>query len=316
MVQRTNIATIILFSALAITASGQKSGSASSTNTGSATSSTSASSTGATTTPAGLLGMSYAPGDWPRLTLPDVRKGSFSNQGRFVACYKLVPGNSSSQPVVLERVNKSDIAESGFDRLCDGEQDTTGRKMCSGKKAPAHWNPCSFAGEDNPLIMGQALVVGIDLSAFGATGLNIQQLKLLNLNVTTTAAAPINATPLRPSFRNSAGAGAASPTNYYEPDDDDKHKSWWTDTGTRPPAQGHDKGKWEEEKCYTNGDFVRDPVSRHYYVATVADSNYRIKPGGNSGNSTCSAGGLSVEPKSLRIPSPGDRVAIGSPTVL
>jgi hypothetical protein len=62
--------------------------------------------------------------------------------------------------------------------------------------------------------MGQELVVGIDVSDLSESGVNINQVKLLNINVTTQQSTPLNPSPVRPSFPGTGGAGATASLGY------------------------------------------------------------------------------------------------------
>ena len=181
----------------------------------------------------GMPGLSFTPAEWPALKLPDVLGPAATfKDGRFVVCYRLEPGNSATQPYVLEPIRKSEIASSGFYRPCgsDGLADTdsigqrtckrlndaANRKSAHGDIEPTHWSPCSELGERSPsLLMNQILVVGVDLTDIGIAGLNSDQIKLLNINVTSQQGAALNPSPVRASFPGSSpssgGGGGSAP---------------------------------------------------------------------------------------------------------
>jgi len=168
----------------------------------------------------GLQGFSFAPEEWPLLDLPNVRNPIRTVGGRTVVCYKLTKANSSSQPFILQRINlPSEVVATGFDRPCGkdgtGETDPQGRKDCIKNPQPDnHWNSCSTLSQTEALLMGQELVVGIDVSDLSESGVNINQVKLLNINVTTQQSTPLNPSPVRPSFPGTGGAGATASLGY------------------------------------------------------------------------------------------------------
>ena len=158
----------------------------------------------------GTPGLSYTLAEWPKLGLPDVKgpAPTFKN-GRMVSCYRLVTGNSSSQPFLLERVKSEETRATGFYRVCAGETDTEGRRQCKQDEAKQarHWNACSTVTDKTPLLSGQELVVGIDLSELNARSLNLDQVKLLNISVTNQQSTPLNPSPVRPTFPGSGAGG-------------------------------------------------------------------------------------------------------------
>jgi hypothetical protein len=184
---------------------------------GSNTSSTTGpSASNAAPTSSTLQGISFEQVSWPQLTLPP-----FAQKQRAVSCYKLTYGMGTSQPFVLVPVQpsfdrKTDPANQplewqGFYRWYPTDGKTTDpQETKQYKSAESHdkpWTPCTVFGEKNPLLMGQTLIVGVDV-----TDVDVSRLRILNLNVTNQQGSPINNTPVRASFNNS-GTGSTS-ANY------------------------------------------------------------------------------------------------------
>jgi hypothetical protein len=245
---------------------------------------------------AGLQGLSYSPDEWPNLRLPDVKGSNFTfTNGRRVVCYRLVKGNSGTQPFVLEPISKGEVSGSGFYRPCgdesQGETDTQGQKSCkqraisAAKEAkapnrntrtklatdPTHWSACSeLEDTKEPLLMNQLLVLGIDVSDLGAMGVNVNQLKLLNINVTNQQAAALNPSPIRPSFpaTSAAGGGGGSAGWLGAPEDTSGKGNFWIPIGTHARA-GEYPQKWEEDHPggYKSGDVVTDASGAHFFMA-------------------------------------------------
>jgi hypothetical protein len=236
----------------------------------------------------GLQGLSYPVTEWSQLGLPNI-KGPIRTypNGRAVLCYKLATSNSSSTPFVLQPMTAAEVSGTGFDRPCgqDGlaESDSQGRKSCreqeekaSNRKHPkllvdesqSHWNACSFLDQNHPLLMGQELVIGIEVSDLGLSGVNYNQLKALNINVVNQATSALNPSPLRPSFpgTSSGGSGGGSAGNYGGVDYGLPKGFWWIPAGRVVP--GTDTfPHWEENHTYEKGDLVADEAGTHLYRA-------------------------------------------------
>lgn len=220
----------------------------------------------------GLQGFSFAPEEWAELTLPDVQSYIRPYRGRSVLCYKLTKSNSASQPFILQRIHlPNEVAGSGFDRPCGengkGEPDAEGKKWCVKNRQPDnHWNICSQLDEDHPMIMGQELVVGIDISDLQETGINTNQVKLLNINVTSQQSTPLNPSPIRPSFPGTSGGGASGSTGSGgEPSETNLGGGWWTPLRVRPP--GWHGQVWHAKTPYDRGDVVADASLKHFFRA-------------------------------------------------
>jgi hypothetical protein len=225
----------------------------------------------------GAQGLSFTPAEWPELVLPDLKgpAPTFKN-GRTVLCYRLVNANSALQPFVLERVKAAEVAGTGFSRPCgekgSGETDTEGRRQCTGKdiEATQHWNACSALRDRTPILGGQSLVVGIDLSTLSERGLNLDQMKLLTINVTNQQSAPLNPSPVRPTFPGSAAGGSAgnSTGSAGEAEEAAGAGGWWIPAGAAPPG-GANQGAWKYHTKYHTGDVVTDSTGQHYFTATA-----------------------------------------------
>jgi hypothetical protein len=241
---------------------------------------------------AGLQGLSYSPDEWPNLRLPDVKGPAFTyKNGRTVVCYRLAPGNSASQPFALVPLTKNEIKGSGFYRPCgdnsEGETDSIGQKTCrqnaqkaeKGKTAdtddgkepidPTHWSPCAELREQkDPLLMNQLLVIGVDVSDVGDLGINIDQLKLLNINVTNQQAGALNPSPIRPSFpaTTTSGGGTGQGGSPGGSPDSSGKGAWWIPLGQKPPNGSYPQ-KWQANHPYHPGDVVSDSTGRSFYMA-------------------------------------------------
>lgn len=191
-------------------------------------------------------------------------------------CYRLVNANSSAQPFILERLKAAEVTGTGFSRPCgekgSGETDTEGRHQCMSKEVEAtqHWNACSALGDRTPIVAGQTLVVGIDLSELSERGPNLDQLKLLTINVTNQQSTPLNPSPVRPTFPGNASGGAAgnSTGSAGEAEEAAGAGGWWAPAGTAPPG-GANRGVWKDHTPYKTGDVVTDWTGRHYFTATA-----------------------------------------------
>jgi hypothetical protein len=240
---------------------------------------------------AGLQGLSYSPDEWPDLRLPDVKGPAFTyKNGRTVVCYRLALGNSATQPFALVPLTKNEIKGSGFYRPCgdnsEGETDNIGQKTCRknaekaarGKKTdtengkepidPTHWSPCSeLRNQKDPLLMNQLLVIGIDVSELGETGVNINQLKVLNINVTNQQSGPLNPSPIRPSFPATAtsGGGSGQGGSAGGASDTSGEGAWWIPIGHKPPNGSYPRN-WHENTPYKAGDVVSDSAGRRFYM--------------------------------------------------
>jgi len=241
---------------------------------------------------AGLQGLTYSPDEWPNLRLPDVKSPNWTfKEGRTVLCYRLVKGNSASQPFVLEPLSKFELRGTGFFRPCGdnsrGETDSEGQKACKRQAAESknlgsdatHWTPCSeLENLKSPILMNQVLVIGVDVSDLGEMGINIDQLKLLNINVTNQQGAAINPSPIRPSFPNTSASGGGggsagllgTAANSYGKGD------WWIPLGKSVPAGAYPR-PWKEKIIYNKGDVVIDPAG-NFHMANQRFSTPSKKP--------------------------------------
>jgi hypothetical protein len=203
--------------------------------------------------------------------------------GRTVVCYRLAKANSATQPFVLERLGSNEVFGSGFYRPCGddgkGETDSQGQRLCGNKDAAFshHWSACSTW--QDPMLMNQVLVVGIDVSDLGDTGVNIDQLKALNINVTNQAGSALNPSPIRASFPAPAGgggggAGSSTPGSPGPMDDAVGEESGWVPVGTHAP-EGTRPQHWHERHDYEQGDVVTDPSEHRYFIA---NSSFRSGP--------------------------------------
>jgi uncharacterized membrane protein YgcG len=207
--------------------------------------------------------------------LPDVKGPAPTfNDGRTVLCYRVARANSATQPFVLQQLTESEIPGSGFYRPCGddnrGETDSQGQRACRGSTTH-HWTACSTL--KRPLLGGQILVIGVDLSDLGETGVNVNQLKALNINVTNQQGSAMNPSPLRPSFPASASAGggggqAGSPGTAT---DSSGRGDWWVPIGTHQPG-GTLPQRWMAETPYPQGAVVSDASGTHYFVAKGKDN--------------------------------------------
>jgi hypothetical protein len=230
----------------------------------------------------GLQGLSYSPDQWMNLRLPDVKGPNWTfKEGRAVVCYRLVKGNSAAQPFVLESISKSEVIGSGFYRPCgddsQGETDSEGQKVCKHQAAKAnrlgpeatHWSPCSeLKSAKSPILMNEILVVGVDVSDLGAMGINIDQVKLLNINVTNQLGASINPSPVRPSFpaTSAAGGGGGSAGMLGAPLDTTGKGNFWIPLGTHAP-EGTFPQTWHPDISYLKGAIVSDSNGTHFFMA-------------------------------------------------
>ena len=126
-----------------------------------------------------LPGLSWTADSWGRLTPPTEEQVKHGPH-RIFLCYKLSVTTGPTQPFVLEPVR----------RFTD--------------YVPPMWAPCANLNEKHPLLMRELLVLAID-----ARGVPVDSLKLLNFNLTNQQGAPLNPSPVRPSFGASATGGAA-----------------------------------------------------------------------------------------------------------
>jgi hypothetical protein len=245
----------------------------------------------------GLQGLSYSPDEWPNLRLPDVKGPAFTyKNGRTVLCYRLAPGNSATQPFALVPLTKNEIKGSGFFRPCgdnsEGETDSIGQKTCRQNVAkaekekkleeklkkqkktmeptdPTHWSPCAELREQkDPLLMNQLLVIGIDVSDVGDLGINTDQLKLLNINVTNQQSGPLNPSPIRPSFpaTTTSGGGSGQGGSAGGASDTSGKGAWWIPLGSKPPNGSYPQ-PWQPGTQYEAGAVVSDSKHRRFYMA-------------------------------------------------
>ncbi len=224
----------------------------------------------------GLQGISYSPADWPYLILPDVKGVAPTwKEGRTVVCYRVAKANSSTQPFILQPVASNEIESSAFYRPCgdegSGETDHEGQSQCKKKAAQVshHWSPCSVLNDrKDPLLMNQILVVAVDISDLGDMGVNVDQLKLLNINVTNQQGAALNPSPIRPSFpaTNAGGGGGGQAGSVGSARDTSGKGNWWVYVGTQPPGGGYPR-HWRENQDYKKGDVVTDSSGLRFFMA-------------------------------------------------
>jgi len=192
-----------------------------------------------------------------------------------VLCYRLAKANSSTQPFVLERLGVNEFAGSGFNRPCGddtkgeiGETDSQGQKACKQPEVVRthHWNACSILKD--PILMNQVLVVGVEISDLGERGVNVDQIKALNVNVTNSQGAALNPSPIRPSFpvTASGGGGGQAAGSPGEMEDTAGKGNWWTPAGTHAPA-GADPRPWQPSTDYRDGEVVSDANGSHFFIA-------------------------------------------------
>jgi hypothetical protein len=211
----------------------------------------------------GLPGVSYDHPNWPG-SLPNL-----SAAKRYVACYQMNYGSSSAQPFILTPVHPVNIETAGktaFDVRCDAvsttDQDPDMRKWCAGHPKGS-WTPCSPMDEDHPILMGQTLVMGVDL-----TKVQQDRMKILNLNVTTASSSSINATPIRPSFSTSGFVALSGPVTYLTwpaQIPGDVLPTISVNLVYTPPTPGE---AWSRKTYYPYGSIVTSSTRNgHYYMA-------------------------------------------------
>jgi hypothetical protein len=186
----------------------------------------------------GLQGISFAKDSWEtslgKLPTPE-ELGIKDAKEIVVLCYTLVPGNSASQPFILEshrgmatwRANTSYSAgDLVLPQTSNDHYYAAANKGKSGPKEPnfqlnaatvsdgqnLSWKDmgqidtmlagCSNITPTQPLLMNQMFVVAIDMRKIPQQILD--RFQILNLNVTNQQGAPLNPTPIRP--------GIAAPT--------------------------------------------------------------------------------------------------------
>lgn len=170
---KCSVRILILLFGLSLIVTGQGKGSGQGTgNSGSAQSG--GGSAGAAAGGGALPGLSWAQTSWPS----QLRFPSELPHTRLL-CFRLVYTYSATQPFVLERVAPPTPPEPPV--------------QVGGK-------PCDLLDENNPLMMRERLVIGIDTSKTTFP----DRVKLLNINLTTQQGNPINPSPVRPSFAGSA----------------------------------------------------------------------------------------------------------------
>lgn len=192
---------------------------------------------------ASLSGFSYTPTEWKRFTnLPPAKKK--------VLCFKLRYGNSSSQPFILEPV----------------------------ENAQKFSTECTTVDSQDPLLMREILVIGIDWSEI----VEDSRLKLLNINVTNQQGNPINATPIRPSFTslpsatsNAGGAPIYLTWPYELPGDAIPTVS--VSTVYTPVIPG---APWQSNTFYPAGSVVVSAYNNgHFYTALSGGVSGNTDPG-------------------------------------
>jgi len=214
----------------------------------------------------GLPGLTFSPSEWSELGLPDVKHPAPTfRDARTVLCFKLAKANSGTQPFVLERMTPDDIPGTGFSRPCAGELDSEGKRVCNGSKNK-HWSACTVLDEKHPLLMGQELVIGVEVSDLGLSGVNVNQLKALNINVTNQASSPLNPSPVRPTFPGSSGGGGGnSAGSFGQVQDTEIAESGWIFSGEAEVGGV----PWQACHSYKDGEFVTDASHRRLFRAHV-----------------------------------------------
>jgi hypothetical protein len=239
----------------------------------------------------GLPGLSFTPSEWPYMNLPNPRNPdvSFAAEGRIVVCYRLAKGNSVTQPYILQPVDPADLVSTGFYLPC-GEKaegplaggDLEGERLCKqqAEHETQHWTPCTELRANAPsLRANQILVVGIDISGLGQAGLNtkleltgpnLNQLKILNINVTNQQGSALNPAPVRASFPTTSNGGGASGGQagsygtYVRADTGGVDvNAKWIYIGARAPRSG--ASPWRANTTYENGQIVSDATGVDFY---------------------------------------------------
>jgi hypothetical protein len=217
-----------------------------------------------------LQGLSWANKTWDdNLGFPQIRK-------RVVACYTLVYGNSATLPFLLQPAKTTEQLKS-FRVACKvkngkpAEDDPEGKKQCAAQTAidvsKRTWCPCAHLTSDQPVLMGQNLVIGIDVSQ-----VRTDRMKVLNLNVTNQQGNPINPTPVRPSFSNSVTSStnlAGGPYYLAWPNEipGESNATINVNVVYTPPVPGE---KWFPATFYPAGSVVISAGGDgHYYSASV-----------------------------------------------
>jgi hypothetical protein len=229
------------------------------------------------------------------LSLPQVKNSTRTfSHSRTVVCYRLVKGNSNNQPFILEPIGAPDeIKGTGFYRPCganwDAEGDREGSKVCNklrlqklipGVAPEDHWSPCSaLESERDPILADQILVIGIDLSDVGAIGINMDQLKLLNFNVTNQQGTALNPTPLRATFPSTTspggGGGPVGSKGRAGEGGPDEAQDDWEYVGTNPPNGTYPR-PWSPYHPYFDGDLISDAAGANYYIFKNRHKGKRI----------------------------------------
>jgi hypothetical protein len=130
----------------------------------------------------GLAGLSFAVGDWDT-KMP-------TGRDLVMLCYALMPTPAASLPFTLEPAPEID-------------KDSNDKKP-----------PCKAIDATHPLLQRQTVILVIDARKAGN---GVSRIKVLNINLTSTASTPINPAPLRPSMTTSSIAvqNAAKKSVYY-----------------------------------------------------------------------------------------------------
>lgn len=99
-------------------------------------------------------------------------------------------------------------------------------------------------------------------------GINIDQVKLLNINVTNQLGASINPSPVRPSFptASAAGGGGGSTGMLGAPVDTSGKGNFWIPLGTHAP-EGTFPQKWQPDISYRKGDIASESNGTHFFMA-------------------------------------------------
>jgi hypothetical protein len=264
-----------------------------------------------------LQGLSWPQATWDRdLGLPP----GLEKNGTVLACYTLAYGNSSTQPLLLKPANSYD-ERTKFSAECEADangnlkEKGSTKKRCelarqqkitelkwevekdkfSGldtKQAQAkvdqakksgfkgvRWSYCKTLDSEHPILMGQTLVIGIDIDSALS-----ERVKILNINLTNQQGNPINPTPVRASFGNSATTATNAGVGPYYltwPNEipGDSIPTVNVNVVYTPPMPGD---KWQPGTFYPAGIVVADPNGNgHYYTASsggVSAANANDRP--------------------------------------
>jgi hypothetical protein len=190
-----------------------------------------------------------------------------TGRNEVMLCYALKQTHSASQPFVLEPT-----------KLIE-KKDENGKVT----ESPS----CTSIDATHPLLQRQTVVLVIDAQNLtGSTkgrGGNMSRIKVLNLNLTSTAATPLNSAPLRPSISTASVAAvqsAALNSVYYfrwpVQLTGDTIPTLTVNAVYLAPAPGD---PWAHDTAYTAGSVVTPVVSNgHFYTATLEGRSGATQP--------------------------------------